>query len=562
MALLLILLLGTSCALQKSNMAGRINGTDIPYTDFVNSHRGHFNNFMAEKGRVPDTEEKKEILRQTWRNITIHTILKAQFKKYSIRVTEREVLDTLISNVPSYLLSSPQLQINGRFDRSLYLQSLEYDTPVNLIPVKRHYYEYLIPIQKLKDKLIDSTMLSKKEVALIQRICASTANIDWIVFDPKDSKVSVSDNEIQAYYLSNLDKYAMDQFYKLDYCLIPVNLTPEDTQQASYLADSLYISLGKGSDFGTLAEKYSAADSSIRGGSLGFVRIADLSSQILKHIENLKTNEISIPLFQDDSWTIYQVVERTKNMIKLNEIVIKPSPAPETVEAFYPRVQSLLELSNSFGLQEAAQEMSYPFFSTPVMQKDSLWVNDMEVVSTIKLNLKGSKKGSILNPLYSKRLSAWVVVQVARNQTRNHKSLSEVKQSISEIIEANNRMQITKQIAEQWRSRNPKFDLSTAINQQMKVISTPAITVNDQLLGKAVESLLYISIKDHLEKTSSVYEFADMILIPIFNNIGVNKNTTVNYERVRKLYLQTVPSDWFDIWLEQQIKSASVRMWQ
>ncbi len=95
---LLLLLALSSCALQTANAAGRVNGTIIKTLDFNAAHRGHFENFMFENGRVPDSEEKKEIHRLTWRNITIHVILKDQFKKYNISASESETLDTLMTN--------------------------------------------------------------------------------------------------------------------------------------------------------------------------------------------------------------------------------------------------------------------------------------------------------------------------------------------------------------------------------------------------------------------------------------------------------------------------------
>ncbi|MDZ4121554.1 MAG: SurA N-terminal domain-containing protein, partial [Candidatus Cloacimonadaceae bacterium] len=218
--LVIILLSLTACAVQRANLAGKVNGTNIDYTEFISAHRGHFNNFMTEKGRIPDTEEKKEILRQTWRNITVHVILKEHFKRYNIQVTQQEVIDTLINNVPDYLYSSPLLQVGGRFDRSLYIQSLEYDTPVNLRPVKQHYFDYLIPIQKLKLRLIDDILLSKRDIKSIRDILSSTANIDWIVFDPQDTQINISDSEIQSYYQSNLGLFEREQYFQLDYSLI------------------------------------------------------------------------------------------------------------------------------------------------------------------------------------------------------------------------------------------------------------------------------------------------------------------------------------------------------
>ncbi len=559
--IIIVALLASSCAMQKSNLAGRINGTEITYTDFVAAHRGHFNNFMAEKGRTPDAEEKKEILRQTWRNITIHVILKKQFEKYNITVTPQEVIDTLIIHVPPYLRTSPLLQVNGRFDRSLYQQSLEYDTPVNLTPIKQRYMDYLIPIQKLKTRLIENTMLTKREAKLISDIYGSSANIEWVVFDPKDSRVSISDNEIQSYYQSNLSRFGNEKATKLDFCMVKVGINPEDYALTMDLVDSLYTALTKGTDFAAMAEKHSVSESSLRGGNLGFMRIADLPEYILAHLNNLKPGEISTPLQTPDSWNIYQIGDRTRTMIRLNEIVIKPAPGNETIDSYLPQVETLIELGKRFGLQEAAYEMDMDFYSTDVMHQDSLWINDLEVVNAIKARLANARAKTILEPVYSNKLSTWIVVQVMVNQTRKFKSLSEVRAQIVHELEESKRMQITGQIASQWLLLNPKPASATLKPQGYSVHKTDAIRIGDTMFGEPVEYLLYQVIKDHRDKKIKPHVFAGYVLIPVVNSVSTAKNHSVETDKILELYMKTLSPDWFDKWLETQIKSASVKKW-
>ncbi len=559
---LLLVLLLSSCAMQKANLAGKINGNDISYTDFVAAHRGHFNNFMAEKGRTPDAEEKKEILRQTWRNITIHIILKQQFKKHNITVTPQEVIDTLITSVPPYLLSSPMFMVNGKFDRSLYLQSLQFDTPVNLAPVKKHYFEYLVPIQKLKLKLIDDTMLTRRESRLIHETLNSTANIDWLVFDPRDSAVSISDTEVQNYYQENLAKFKIDQFYQLNYCLIPVKPTLEDRNLTVAKVDSLYHSLLRGADFGVLAEKYSIAESAIRGGGLGFVRMADLPDFVANHIADMKSNEISYPLEKNDTWTIYRVSDRTRNMVKLDVIVLSVIPGDDTIASVYPRVESLIELTRSFGIVEASSEMEYELFNTGIMYQDSLWIKDIDVVNEIKTHLGNARKNTVLKPVYSNRLNSWVVAQVDQIQTRKYKSLSEVRSSIIKSLEDEKRLDITKQIAQQWIQRHPRATQSEAAEQGIKVINTPAITYNGILFDKPLADLFYHVLKDHRAKSIKAYVHSDLVLVPIVNRINTTTKAEPKHDQIRDLYMQTLPESWFDNWLENQIRSASIRIWQ
>ena len=155
-----ILLVLTGCSIQKGNNAGRINGTNIKELDFMNSLRGHFTGFILEKDRTPDDNEKKELYTQTWRDITIHVILKDYFKKYNIQVTPQEVTDTLLNNIPPSIMKAPIFITDGKFDRTKYVQTLLSESTKQLDWLRKYYYEYYIPLAKLKQELQEEEIVS------------------------------------------------------------------------------------------------------------------------------------------------------------------------------------------------------------------------------------------------------------------------------------------------------------------------------------------------------------------------------------------------------------------
>jgi len=559
---LIIILLASACTIQKANLAGKINSTEIPNTEFMTAHRGHFQNFMTEKGRTPDSEEKKEILRQTWRNITIHVILKEHFKKYDISVSEQEVIDTLRLNIPAYLRNSPLLMVNGKFDKSLYLQSLEFNNPVNLTPVKRHYFEYLIPIQKLKLKLIDSTILTRKELKILQDIYSSRLDVNWVIFDPQGVSVTVSDNEIQAYYQSNLSSYDLQPTYQLAYSMIKVQPSQADIDATYLKADSLFSAIQKGESFTAMAEKYSLSETSVRGGNLGFVAIGELPIAVKQHLQQIENSQVAPPLNLDGKWHIFQVLERTRTMIRLREIVIEPAASVQTVEHSFSKAESLLELSKSMGLQDAATEMDYPYYMTTSIAKDTLWIADLAVVNNVKAQLRTAKTGALLEPVYSRKLSSWLVLAVINNQTKKFQSLASVKDAIAEQLAKDMKKEISRQIAERWCANNPKPVIHTVAAQNQRMLHTPNLGIGDVLLGNPVDLLIYHTIKNHRAGFLAPISHSDVFLVPIVHKLSLRKDRVAEHRELRNLYMNTLPSDWFENWLEDQIKNASVKIWQ
>jgi hypothetical protein len=100
--------------------------------------------------RAPGIDEKNEIVRQTWRNITKDVILRQHFERYKIGSSVVEAIDTLKANPPAYIVKSPVFQSNGVFDQALYQQSLLYGQPEDLSPLVRQYRDYYVPWPSLR----------------------------------------------------------------------------------------------------------------------------------------------------------------------------------------------------------------------------------------------------------------------------------------------------------------------------------------------------------------------------------------------------------------------------
>lgn len=206
-ALFGVILLISACASQNVELAGRVNGEPIPLDEFVAANRAHFENFWVQNNRAPGIDERQGINRMTWRNITKHVILKQYFSKYNIRVTPMEVLDTLRTNIPAYIRTSPLFTVNGEFDLNSYYQSLQFDKPENMAPLRKQYFDYYVPIAKLKETLIDKQLLTSKEQAIIGGILSGKADFDWVILDTNAMDVSVTDAEISSYYEKNRNLY-------------------------------------------------------------------------------------------------------------------------------------------------------------------------------------------------------------------------------------------------------------------------------------------------------------------------------------------------------------------
>jgi len=558
----LLLLALSSCAYQKSESAGRVNGVYIKTQDFMNSLRGHFTGFMLEKDRTPDENEKRELYKSTWRDITIHVILKNYFDKYQIQVTQKEVIDTLLNNVPESIKNSPMFQTKGNFDKDKYVQTLLYEKAGQLDWLKQHYFNYYVPLSKLKLALQDNEIISKKELNHLHKIINNSADIDWIVFDPKSAEVIVSQSDIESYYHSNLNDYQITPSADLGWVAVPVKLNQDDVDTARAKIDSIYFELTNGKPFSVMVERFSQSSTARSGGALGFLKLEELSTTVRSALEYLDRNGVTRPLKLDNYWAIYQLAERTTNLVKLNELVIEITPGPDNKNQTKETAIHLRDLALQLKLETAAREMNYKYKRSGIVTRDSLWLKDKNFSSSLIDRAFTQKPGAILEPVYSEVMHAWIVTEVIEVQPFNYKQLINVNDEIYDMLLWNKQKSRTLDDALAWAQTYKQKHLETAQKFSLPVISTPAMIITDSVLSLPISNIFVGIIEDFQQKkVQKPYMISDKILLPV-----VSEENTLNPEQftssdVRKYYFEHINPEWFDKWLDTQIQKADINIW-
>ena len=311
-AFLALAALITACSINTANSAGVVNGTPIPYSEFMDSYRSHYENFYTENGRPPDTEERKALEQTTWLNITKFIIHKDYYDKYNIKVSHQEVIDTLMANPPDYVRNSPWFKVNNTFDIRAYQQSLNYDSPYNLRPVRKHYYDNVIPIMKLKEKLIDHEFLTRSERRSINQILGARADIDWLIFDSNSQNIRISDLDIEAYYNANLQSYLREPFYTLRYAKIEAIPSETDIAYTEAVRDSIMSLLREGQSFEVITRGDAASRAGITISDMGFLFIPDLDREIKAAVLELAPGAFSVPIQTSESIDVYRMEQITR----------------------------------------------------------------------------------------------------------------------------------------------------------------------------------------------------------------------------------------------------------
>jgi hypothetical protein len=559
---LILLIALSACSQQRVNSAGKINGIYIDQQDFLNSLRGHFTGFVLEKDRTPSDAEKQEIYQKTWQDIVKHVVLKEYFDKYQIQVSEQEVIDTLINNIPASMLSAPVFQTNGNFNKNLYIAALTSEQDKQLDWLKKHYYDYYIPIAKLKLELQNKEIISNKELSSLYKLLNTEADIDWIIFEPSLTEVRVAQAEVERYYQTHQNDYKIKRYAELGWVEIPVQLSEEDIDASKATIDSIYFELTNGKPFAAMVEQLSQAASARNGGALGFVKNEDLSSRLRSALEGMDKGSYTRPLKIDNYWVIYQVVERTRNLVKLNELAREIVPGENNLNKVKDTAVHLRDLALQMGLPTAAQEMDLTYKRSGVVDKDSLWLADGDACAYLIDRAYTQKQGAILEPVYSKVLQAWLLAEVVQVQPLMTKTLVAVSDELSAILTAEKQTVTTLATARAWAAQNKSGQLSKAAAEGLPMISTPRLNVNGKVKAESVRSIFMELIRAANAKKGQVpYLIDNEILLPVVSGVREINPPLIEASGIRQYYFQNLKPDWFDQWLATQVKNADLKIW-
>jgi hypothetical protein len=551
--LVVILLLAYSCAVNTADSAGSINGKPISLEDFYSAYRGHYTMFSYQNGRSPDKDEQQAIFKDTWLNITRAVILKNYYQKYKISATVRETIDTLSNNVPPHIVQSKVFQTNGKFDKKLYLQSLLTDKPENLAALRKQYQEYLIPNQKLQHVLVEKELISKGEADQIGKILTSKADLVLNIFDPNSLEVVISDNEINSYYQTNLLKYRLAPYCRLAYCYIPVVPDEEDYQTSKAVADSICALINNGTTAEELIHSRSQYTGMISLTDHGYVKTTDLPEDLQQLLANIADGTCTNPIREDKGWVIHQKVQSTKTLTLYKTINIQSLARAASLIAPETTAKRVRDLSLSLGLKKAADEFNLKYIETERMTQDSLTFIATDMLGALKKKLKTAPAGYVFEPLFSSELSAWLLIAVVENQTKDYQSIDEVRDSIRSELLVNRRSEQNLISAKQWVN-NP--GLTPPAN--MHSIALGVSDVNSVWNGISLTNVYYQSMKAHLGKTPlPVIEVDGKVIVPVVSNLQFTKEK-VKPNQIRDIYVKTLPVDWFNKWLDQQVTQAKV----
>ncbi|MBI9074084.1 MAG: peptidyl-prolyl cis-trans isomerase [Desulfatibacillum sp.] len=170
-----------------------------------------------------------------------------------------------------------------------------------------------------------------------------------------DSKIVVTEKEIQDYYKEHEEEYAGQKQYHLRYILLPYpeNATQEDKDAVAKTMGEIIAMHKAGEAFPSLIENAASEKVGGSGGDLGLFFVSDLTKDLGDLVVTMAAGDITSPMPVDQGLQIFWLEE------------IKPGEGRN--------------------LEQATEEIQMVLYNNQVQAKYNQWVSELEKSSYVKI---------------------------------------------------------------------------------------------------------------------------------------------------------------------------------
>jgi peptidyl-prolyl cis-trans isomerase D len=362
--IIVVLFVGGFLLAQTSGLLGRapvtnttavatVNGEDVLATTWYQATQ-NLEQEATQRGNQSITlDERQRLMDQAYDQLVGDVLLRQEYRRRGITVTDDEILQAARYNPPPQLMQAPDLQTDGQFDPAKYQRFL--NSPLakqqGLLYQLEQYYRTEIPKEKLFDQVASDVYVTDQQLWRRFQDTHDSAQVSFVAFGPeriRDSAVSVSDDEVRAYYDTHKKMFDRPGTAKVSILTLPRVVSAADSAAVRNRAIALRARIAGGEKFEDVAKAESAdSGSAANGGDLGkgvrgrFVPAFETAAYALK------PGELSQPVLTPFGYHIIRVDSRKGDTLSLRHILLRIQQSDSAATATDRRADSLSRIAAS-----------------------------------------------------------------------------------------------------------------------------------------------------------------------------------------------------------------------
>ena len=359
---------GMTCA-GPGDTVGVINGQKINHQQFVEALRDASRQAKAGNNAEP---EESQLISQIWDQMVAQILYAQQIEAHEIAVSDAEV-NFINRNQPvEWVRNQEVFQTDGKFDPEKYGRFL--DDPATYSNPERNQFvlsaEYAVRqavlISKLQEIVAGGVRITSAEVreAFVrqkEKVRVAYAAIE--AYSIADSLVSVSDEQIQAYYSGHPDEFHREAAVNASFVAFEKKPSAADEANAEREIRDLLAEIRAGGEFAALARSHSEDPGSAeRGGDLGFFGRGRMVKPFEEAAFALEPGAVSEPVRSQFGWHILKVEERKGEgeglQVRARHILLKIRPGRDTLDSLRLDSERFQERADEADFLTAVAEQS------------------------------------------------------------------------------------------------------------------------------------------------------------------------------------------------------------
>ena len=266
--------------------------------------------------------------------------------------------------------------------------------------------------------------------------------------------INVSEREIEQCIADLEGNVVVNSEYELSHIRLSFSETasPEEVKEIEDLANDIYQQIQDGADFREMAARYSAGDTALAGGSLGWLQGQQVPTLFTDVLQDMGTGDVSRPLRAANSFHLVKIdnlrsaVERSEvNQVKVRHILITPNEIIDDETAKQRLDEALAKIRGGEDFGEQAKLLSDDPGSAN-LGGDLGWAGPGTFVPEFEQVIEQAEIGAVSEPFRSP--FGWHILEVL--DRRVYDNTEDVKKGNCDLRIRNSKMEEETQL---WMQR-------------------------------------------------------------------------------------------------------------
>ena len=404
---------GSTYMRQSQDVVANVNGTTIQYQEYFDRIEELSQIYKMQLNSSNLTEEQTLQVRQNVYDAMVNEIvLNDAIDKLGITVTPDELFEMVQGeNISPMVQQFPYFidQETGVFNKMMALNVLKtIENPESVAPEYRSeieqihnywlFWERNMKIQTLQTKYLN--LLSK--IVVVNPLEAKDAfesalESSDIVYAMQsfstipDAEVTVSDSDIKKIYNQRKEQYKQKESRIFDYIAVDINPSQEDYEQVQAEANKILDEL-------TTAESIEDVVNTTSEVPYwdAFVSANGLDTDMQAFVENAAIGDIEGPLFREDSYRIFRLMDKTiaADSVNVSHILLTTqSTNNEEMEAMADSLMGVLKAGGDFEFLAARHSMDQSGQNGGLIG----WMTEMDALGYFGLEFKNTIFAATVN---------------------------------------------------------------------------------------------------------------------------------------------------------------------